>query len=314
MIRVKAPQHIVIASRASALAMWQARHVQRQLLSHYPACRVDILSMSTRGDEILDRSLSKIGGKGLFVKELENALESGAAHIAVHSMKDVPMVLPEGYAIAAIGAREDPRDALVSNRCTTLVELPAGARIGTSSQRREAQLRARFPALNVLPLRGNVQTRLRKLDDGDFDAIILAAAGLIRLNLAGRIRCYLSPEESLPAPGQGALGIECLASRGDLLDVLRPLQDDASARAVRAERALSRSLGGSCQIPLGAYAEAVPGALRLRGFVAFPDGRELVFAEASALADDPEALGMQVAELLRVRGAGRIIAALDAVS
>ncbi|MCC6532202.1 MAG: hydroxymethylbilane synthase [Burkholderiales bacterium] len=304
------PDRIVIASRASALALWQAEHVRDRLQALYPGCAVSIASMSTRGDRILDRSLAKIGGKGLFVKELENALEAGEAHIAVHSMKDVPMVLPDGFSMAAISAREDPRDAFVSNAYRSLDELPAGARIGTSSLRREAQLRARFPALGVQPLRGNVQTRLLKLDEGGFDAIILAAAGLKRLGLGARISAVLSPEESLPAPGQGALGIECLSRRTDLAAVLAPLGDEDTARAVQAERTLSRLLGGSCQVPLGAYGECAGERLRLRAFVATPDGRRLLRAEASGPKHDPEALGMEVAAALRAGGADAILRAL----
>lgn len=305
------PDRIVIASRASVLAMWQAEHVQQRLRDLYPGCDVSIKSMSTRGDQILDRSLSKIGGKGLFVKELENALESGEAHIAVHSMKDVPMVMPEGFVIAAISEREDPRDAFVSNRYVTLGELPEGARVGTSSLRREAQLRARFPSLVVQPLRGNVQTRLRKLDDGEFDAIILAAAGLKRLGLHERIASCLSPEESLPAPGQGALGIECLAARPDVAAWVAPLMDVATARAVDAERTVSRLLGGSCQVPLGAFGELNGDSLRLRGFVASPDGRQMVAAQAQGPAAAPDAIGAELARRLRAEGAEAILSALE---
>jgi hydroxymethylbilane synthase len=308
---MKHPDRIVIASRASMLAMWQAEHVREQLLALHPGCDVVIQSMSTRGDRILDRSLSKIGGKGLFVKELENALEAGEAHIAVHSMKDVPMVMPEGFVIAAIGAREDPRDAFVSNRHVSLDQLPAGARVGTSSLRREAQLRARHPSLDVQPLRGNVQTRLRKLDDGEFDAIILAAAGLKRLGLHDRIASCLSPEESLPAPGQGALGIECLAARADVAEWVAPLMDVSSARAVEAEREVSRLLGGSCQVPLGAFGEVDGPTLRLRGFVASPDGRRMVAARAEGPVADPLALGAELAHRLRAEGADAILSSLD---
>ncbi len=309
---MSAPERVVIASRASVLAMWQARHVQQALCGLYPRCEVTILGMSTRGDQILDRSFAKIGGKGLFVKELESALESGAAHIAVHSMKDVPMVLPDGFAIAAITAREDARDAFVSNRFRSLDELPIGARVGTSSLRREAQLHARHASLSVWPLRGNVQTRLHKLDAGEFDAIILAAAGLKRLGLENRITALLAPEDSLPAPGQGALGIECLESRPELIAAIRPLQDSATAQAVRAERALSRVLGGNCQVPLGAYAAFEAGGLKLRGFVATVDGRQLLRAEAQGPANDPEALGQSVAAKLRAQGADAILNAIGA--
>ena len=311
---MRAPERLVIASRASALALWQSRHVQSRLRDLYPACDVNILGMSTRGDRIVDRSLAKIGGKGLFVKELENALAANAAQIAVHSMKDVPMDLPEGFAIGAILARENPRDAFVSARYPALDALPQGARIGTSSLRREAQLRARFPGLRVLPLRGNVQTRLSKLDAGEFDAVILAAAGLKRLGLEARITAELPLEHSLPAPGQGALGIECLQARQDLIDLVAPLASDEATQAVRAERAVSRALGGSCQVPLGAYAVIESGALRLRAFVATADGRQLVSAQSSGPADAPEALGDAVAALLRAQGADAIIASLNHAS
>jgi hydroxymethylbilane synthase len=307
---VSANDNIVIASRESALAMWQARHVEAELQRLHPDCAVSILAMTTRGDQILDRTLSKVGGKGLFVKELETALEDGRAGIAVHSMKDVPMLLPPGFAIGAITERADPRDAFVSNRYRTLADLPSGARVGTSSLRREAQLRARFPHLSVGPLRGNVQTRLRKLDEGQYDAIILAAAGLARLGLGERITALLATEESLPAPGQGALGIECLESRADLLAAVRPLEHRASALAVRAERTVSRLLGGSCQVPLGAYGELDGETLRLRAFVAMPDGSRLLSTEQRGPAAEPERLGEQAAAALRDQGADAILAAL----
>lgn len=306
---MSAPERIVIASRASVLALWQSRHVESRLRALYPRCEVSILPMSTRGDEILDRSLAKIGGKGLFVKELENALLCGEADIAVHSMKDVPMDLPAGFVIGAIMAREDPRDAFVSNRYPELSAMPAGARVGTSSLRREAQLRARFPSLGVAPLRGNVQTRLRKLDGGEFEAVILAAAGLKRLGLEARITALLSAEQSVPAPGQGALGVECLQSRRELIAAIAALGDPEATQAVRAERAVSRALGGSCQIPLGAYAQIEAGTLRLRAFVATADGRRFIAAESSGAKDAPEALGDAVARQLRAQGAEAIIAA-----
>src|SRR3954470_5011059 len=229
---------IVIASRESALALWQARNIQERLSALYPRTKVTIHGMTTQGDRILDRALDKIGGKGLFVKELEDALAAGTADIAVHSMKDVPMVLPPGFAIAAITERADPRDAFVSNRFADFTALPDGSRVGTSSLRRESQIRARFPRLVVEPLRGNVQTRLKKLDDSQYAAIVLAAAGLKRLGLADRITAILTPEESLPAPGQGALGIECRADRADVCALMRPLHDAATDACVRAERAL----------------------------------------------------------------------------
>ncbi|MPZ43222.1 MAG: hydroxymethylbilane synthase [Betaproteobacteria bacterium] len=303
---------IAIASRASELALWQANHVGDRLRAQHPDCTIEIVAMSTRGDRILDRSLAKIGGKGLFVKELENALSAGRARIAVHSMKDVPMQLPDGFTIGAILAREDARDALVSNAYPDLASLPPGARVGTSSLRREAQLRSRYPALVVRPVRGNVQSRLRKLDEGELDALILAAAGLERLGLAGRIRQLLSVETSLPAPGQGALGIECLAADRDALELIAPLQDPTSACAVTAERVVSRLLGGSCQVPLGAYAECEGTTLELRAFVALPDGSRLVSAQASGSAAEPEALGAEVAAALRAQGADALLAELEA--
>ena len=237
---------LTIASRESALAMWQAEHIRDHLRGLYPAHQVDILGMTTRGDQILDVSLSKVGGKGLFVKELEIALEERRADLAVHSMKDVPMDLPEGFMLAAIGEREDPRDAFVSNRFSYLSDLPPGGRVGTSSLRREAQLRAHYPHLTVLPLRGNVGTRLRKLDENQFDAILLAAAGLKRLGLAERIRSLLSVEDSIPAVGQGALGIEIRSSdSAAIAPLLAPLNHPETAACVRAERQVSRVLGGS---------------------------------------------------------------------
>ena len=301
---------IVIASRESRLAMWQAEHIQARLQALYPHLSVDILGMTTQGDQILDKTLSKIGGKGLFVKELEVALAEGRADLAVHSIKDVPMVLPEGFALAAICEREDPRDALVSARYADLSELPDGAVVGTSSLRRESQIRARYPRLVVKPLRGNVQTRLRKLDDGEFDAIILAAAGLKRLGLSERIRKELPPSESLPAAGQGALGIEIRADRADLMQLLAPLNHAATHSCVSAERALARELGGSCQVPLGAFATLNEGTLALGGFVASPDGSVMLTASASAPADYADALGRAVAKKLLDDGAGPLIEAV----
>ncbi len=304
------PKRIVIASRESALAMWQARHIQARLATLRPGTSTEILGVTTEGDRRLDVSLARIGGKGLFVKELEDALASGRADIAVHSVKDVPMTLAPQFVLAAIGEREDPRDAFVSNRYAGLDALPAGARIGTSSLRRECQLRARHPALAIEPLRGNVTTRLRKLDEGRYDAVILAAAGLIRLGLASRITRLLDPTESLPAPGQGALGIECLQGRAELIDLLAGLDHGPTARCVAAERAFSRALAGSCNVPLGAHAEMGDGQLRLRGFVGAPDGSRVVSGELAGPAGDPEALGMALAERLKAQGAGDILAGL----
>ena len=305
------PSRLVIASRESALALWQAEHIRDRLRALYPQTAVEILGMTTQGDQILDVTLSKIGGKGLFVKELETALENGSADLAVHSLKDVPMHLPSGFALACIAEREDPRDAFVSNDFDDLQALPAGSVVGTSSLRRESQLRARFPHLKIEPLRGNVQTRLRKLDEGQYAAIILAAAGLKRLGLGQRIRAILSSEDSLPAVGQGALGIETRADRADLKALLAPLHHADTATCVLAERAMSRALAGSCQVPLGGFAEMQNGKLRLRGFVATPDGSRLLRAEMTTSAGDPEALGDAVAQNLLRQGAGEILAALN---
>ena len=305
------PEKLVIASRESALAMWQAEYIRDRLRALYPQTQVSILGMTTQGDQILDVTLSKIGGKGLFVKELETALENGSADIAVHSLKDVPMHLPEGFMLACIGEREDPRDAFVSNNHANLEELPAGSIVGTSSLRRESQLRARFPHLKIEPLRGNVQTRLRKLDEGKYAAIILAAAGLKRLGLGARIRDLIATEKSLPAVGQGALGIECRTDRPDLKILLAPLHHADTAYCVMAERALSRALAGSCQVPLGGFAEVEGNTLRLRGFVASPDGQRMARAELRGLTTDPEALGNAVAQALRAQGADEILAALN---
>ncbi len=303
-------RQVRIATRRSRLALWQAEHVKARLEALQPALRVELVALSTRGDELLDMSLAKVGGKGLFVKELETALSDGRADIAVHSMKDVPAALPAGFVLAAILAREDPRDAFVSLTHENLAALPAGAVVGTSSLRRQAQIAARYPALEIRPLRGNLDTRLAKLDRGDYAAIVLAVAGLKRLGLASRIRATLSIEESLPAAGQAALGVECLGSRADLLDLLKPLDDPDASACVRAERQVNLALGGSCTIPLGAYAEIAGGRVRLRALVASPDGRHAVRAEGEGEAQAAEELGMRVAALLRERGAEEILAAL----
>jgi len=304
------PERLVIASRQSRLALWQAEHVRARLGELYPGLRVEVLGLTTRGDEILDRSLATVGGKGLFVKELEIALGDARADIAVHSAKDVPMTLERGFALAAILAREDARDAFVSPAHARLEALPAGAIVGTSSLRREAQLRSRFAGLEVRPLRGNVETRLAKLDRGDYAAIVLAVAGLERLGLSGRIRAVLDPDVSLPAAGQGALAIECRDGRQDLIALLAPLHDAPTAACVRAERAVSRALGGSCQLPLAAYASVSGATLELRGLVADPDGKSMVRAEVSGPSGSPEDLGARLAGELRAQGADRILAAL----
>jgi hydroxymethylbilane synthase len=307
---VTRPERIVIATRESRLALWQAEHVRALLQQLYPACSVELLGMTTRGDQILDRPLAKVGGKGLFVKELESALLDGSADIAVHSMKDVPMQLPPEFALVATGPRELPLDAFVSSRYASLDDMPPGAVVGTSSLRREAQLHANHPHLAVTSLRGNLDTRLRKLDEGQYDAIILAAAGLTRLGLKQRIRAVLPAEVSLPAAGQGALGIEALAERAEVAQWLAPLDDPATAACVRAERAVSRALAGSCEVPLGAYAEMRDGGLWLRGFVALPDGTRIARAELSGTSADPEGLGLKLADALRAQGAEEILAAL----
>lgn len=312
MTAIVAPRRLTIATRESALAIWQAEHVRSHLTSRYPGTSVELLGITTQGDRVLDRPLAAIGGKGLFIKELENALGDGRADIAVHSLKDVPMDLPGDFVLAAILAREDPRDAFVSVRYEGLSSLPAGAIVGTSSVRRETQLRERHPSLRVEPLRGNVNTRLRKLDEGRYAAVILAAAGLKRLGLGARIRALLEPDESLPAPGQGALAIECRADRVDLLHALQPLADRGTTLATTAERAFSRALGGSCQTPVAAYAEWAEGRLWLRGLVASRDGREVMrgdIASVVADADDAHALGVGLGDDFLRRGAHRLAAA-----
>ena len=304
------PKKIVIASRESALALWQAEFIKRWLIELYPQSEISILGMTTRGDQILNISLSKIGGKGLFIKELEQAMAEGRADIAVHSMKDLPMNMPPGFALAAIAEREDPRDAFVSNHYKSLDALPDGSVVGTSSLRRESQLRARFPYLQVQPLRGNVQTRLRKLDEGQYAAIILAAAGLKRLGLADRITTVLSPELSLPAVGQGALGIECLSERTDLIELMKPLHHIKTGQCVESERAMSRELGGSCQVPLGGFAEIIEGKLVLRGFVASPDGSRILSAQLNGDPTAGKTMGIHLAKDLKAQGADEILDAL----
>ena len=306
---VHGPRRLTIATRQSALALWQAEHIRARLASLHPHLAVELLGLTTQGDRVVDRPLAAIGGKGLFIKELEVAMLEGRAELAVHSLKDVPMDVAEGFVLAAITAREDPRDALVSQKYASLADLPDGAVVGTSSLRREAQVRERFPALVVQPLRGNVNTRLRKLDEGQYDAIVLAAAGLKRLGLATRIRALLDPDESLPAPGQGALAIECRADRADVAAVLAPLGDRGTTLAVTAERAFSRALSGSCHTPIAAYAEWEEGRLWLRGLVATRDGREVIRGESEADVvgnDEAAALGLALADDFLTRGAARL--------
>jgi hydroxymethylbilane synthase len=305
-----APRRLVIATRESALALWQAEHVRTRLEALYPTSAIELLGVTTQGDRITDRPLAAIGGKGLFVKELEIAMSDGRADLAVHSLKDVPMQLPGEFTLAAVVAREDPRDALVSNRYATLDALPAGAIVGTSSLRRESQLRERYPTLKVDPLRGNVNTRLRKLDAGRYDAMILAAAGLKRLGFGDRIRALLEPDDSLPAPGQGALALECRADRGDVIAALSALSDLGTVLATTAERAFSRALSGSCTTPLAAYAQWEEGRLWIRGYIARRDGSEALRGEREAeVADseEAEALGLGLADEFLARGAARLV-------
>jgi hydroxymethylbilane synthase len=297
-----------IATRRSRLALWQADHIRTRLMALYPGLQIELVPMSTRGDELLDARLDKAGGKGLFVRELEMAMIEGRADLAVHSMKDMPVELPEGFVLAAITRREDPRDAFVCAGYAHPAELPAGSSVGTSSLRRGAQLLERFPSLRIEPLQGNVETRIAKIDRGEHVAAILAAAGLRRLGLEHRIGCLLDPELSLPAAGQGALGIECAEGRADLRALLAPLGDATSRSCVLAERAVSRTLGGSCSIPLAAYAQPDPAGLRLRALVASLDGRRVLRAECVGDAADPERLGERAAQTLRERGADEVLA------
>jgi hydroxymethylbilane synthase len=306
-------ESLIIATRESPLALAQAHHVKSELESVIPGLSVQLLGMTTRGDQILDKPLAKIGGKGLFIKELEVALHEGRAHLAVHSLKDVPMVLPKGFILAAILPREDARDAFVSSNYVSLAAMPAGAIVGTSSLRRAAVLKRAYPTLTFAPVRGNVNTRLAKLDAGEFDAIILAAAGLIRLGMKNRITMCIPIEESLPAPGQAALGIEIVSDDEDTAEIVSELDHAPTAIACTAERMVSRLLGGSCELPLGAYADFVEGdkPLRLRAFVSNLDGSIVASAEAFGTPDMPEALGETVAKLLKAQGADRIIASLS---
>lgn len=306
------PSPIVIATRESRLALWQAHHVRDLLVARF-GDRVELLGMTTRGDQILDRTLSKVGGKGLFVKELEAALEEGRAHLAVHSLKDVPMDLPAGFELAAVLEREDPRDAFVSPRYTSLAELPHGAKVGTSSLRRVVQLGALRPDLVVEPLRGNLDTRLRKLDEGQYDAIVLAAAGLMRLGLAERIRSRFDPTEMLPCAGQGALGIEVRADATAVSERLATLTDRPTWLAVQAERAVSRALGGSCSVPLAAHARWAGDTLVLQAALGHAQQplAPLLRAAAEARVEtdaQAQALGTQAAEALRAAGAAEYLA------
>ncbi len=306
---------LVIASRESRLALWQAEHVRALLRQRDEALQVRIESMTTRGDQILDRALSKVGGKGLFVKELEAAMLEGRADLAVHSLKDVPMQLPEGFELCAILEREDPRDAWVSARAGHFTELPRGAVVGTSSLRREMQIRALRPDLQVRALRGNLDTRLRKLDEGRFDGIVLAAAGLLRLGLGARIRCLIDTAQMLPAPGQAALGLEARSGSPRLRERLGALQHAPTALAALAERALARALGGSCSTPLGAHAQwQAGGALQLRAVLGLPDASQLLRAQVQAPVSDAtqaEQLGQRAAQQLFEQGAQALLEQLQ---
>lgn len=300
-------QIIRIATRKSPLALWQAEHVAARLQQLHPGIQTELVKMTTRGDKILDAPLAKVGGKGLFVKELEQGMLEGEADIAVHSMKDVPVEFPPGLHLAAILKREDPCDALVSNRYESLTSLPPHARIGTSSLRRQCQIKARFPDCEILTLRGNVNTRLAKLDAGEFDAIILAAAGLKRLGLAERITQRLDVSDSLPAIGQGAIGIECRSDDARINELLQPLHDRETSICVTAERALNARLQGGCQVPIAGFAELRGDSLYLRGLVGSPDGSVIIRAERTASCEDAEALGIAVAEELLAGGAEAIL-------
>lgn len=298
---------IIIATRESTLALWQAEHVQALLRERYPEKDVKLLGMTTKGDQILDKTLSKIGGKGLFVKELEVAMQEGSAHLAVHSLKDVPMELPEGFVLAAVSSREDPRDAFVSPRYETLESMPAGSVVGTASLRRELMLRSKFPHLVVKPVRGNVGTRLRKLDSGEYDALIMASAGLKRLGLEERIREIISDEISLPSPGQGALGLECLADDEKTREAVAFINDEQTRACCLAERAVSRALGGSCQVPLAAYATIADSTMRLRALIGDHTTGELVATEQTGPWTEYERLASEAVEALLKQGARRYI-------
>ena len=301
-----------IATRKSPLALWQAEYVKQQLMHHHPDLQVELVAMSTRGDKLLDAPLAKVGGKGLFVKELEVAMLEGRADIAVHSMKDVPMEFPEGLALPVICQREDPSDAFVSNKYSELSQLPDNAVLGSSSLRRQSQIRAKFPHLKIKDLRGNVNTRLDKLDNGDYDALILASAGLIRLNMADRIASRLDFDLCLPAGGQGAVGIECRANDTEILALLAPLHDASTACRVIAERAFNRRLQGGCQVPIACYAEIDSDCqlIHLRGLVGSVDGQTLLEASTEGSADNAEQLGETLAETLLSMGAGEILSAV----
>ncbi|MEQ1545915.1 hydroxymethylbilane synthase [Methyloglobulus sp.] len=301
---------IRIATRKSPLALWQAEHVAALLENNFPGVTTELVKMTTQGDKILDAPLAKIGGKGLFVKELEVGMLEGAADIAVHSMKDVPVEFPEGLHLGAILSREDPTDAFVSNHYPSLTDLPPNARIGTSSLRRQCQIKALYPNAEILTLRGNVNTRLAKLDAGEYDAIILASAGLKRLGFAERIAQCLDTKLSLPAIGQGAIGIECRVDDKELNDMLIKLHDNATGICVRAERAMNARLSGGCQVPIAGFAEIHDNQLFMRGLVGSPDGCVTYRSECSGKPEQAESIGKKIAEDLLAQGADKILQAL----
>ena len=301
---------IRIATRKSPLALWQAEEVGRRLQDAHPELHIELIRMTTQGDRILDSPLSKVGGKGLFVKELELGMLEGEADIAVHSMKDVPVEIPEGLTLPVVLKREDPRDAFVSVNFSGMGDLPETARVGTSSLRRQCQLASQYPQFEILSLRGNVNTRLGKLEAGDYDAIILAAAGLRRLGMAQKITGTLTPEQSLPAIGQGAIGIECRSDDTAILDLIASLDDSETHWRIKSERALNRRLGGGCQVPIAGYSEITGDSLHIRGLIGYPDGSEILRSEAMGKVSEAETLGINVAEDLLAQGAGRILKTL----
>ncbi len=297
-----------IATRSSPLALWQAEDVKTKLLALYPELSVELVTMTTKGDKILDAPLAKVGGKGLFVKELETGMLENKADIAVHSMKDVPMAFPQGLDLFLIMQREDPRDAFVSNHYDNLASLPEGAIVGTSSLRRQTQIREKYPHLVINWLRGNVNTRLKKLDNGEYDAIILASAGLLRLKFADRIKAFISPEDSLPAAGQGAVGIECRVDDTAVHQLLEPLRDEQTTIRVTAERAMNTRLNGGCQVPIAGFATLNGDELLIKGLVGEPDGSTVLRAEVTGKQCDAEQLGIQLADQLLALGADKILA------
>ena len=303
-------KNITIASRESPLAIWQAKHIKFKINQIFPKIEINIKGFKTQGDILLDQSLATIGGKGLFIKELEHALLEKKADLAVHSMKDLPMDIPDEFQLIAITNREDPRDAFISNNFNSMDAMPKGSVIGTSSLRRQSQIKAKYPDLIIEPLRGNLQTRLEKLDDKEYDAIILAAAGLIRLGLKPRIKAYLDTSISIPSVGQGALGIEVLEGNENLNKILKSLNDDDTSRCVLAERIVSRSLAGSCTVPLGAFASISNNDLSIKGFVAKPDGSKIIHAEIKGEKTDFYKLGKSLSQLLIDKGAMDILSGL----